>query len=166
MGAPPDGTLHETHHNPNEQQSLTESVTVELGNLGLLLMQLGRAAEAESAYCRAIATFELLWSANPDHIEIGSGLAGSLSNLGSLFMQSDQAAEAELAYRRAVAAYELLRSANPYHIEIKLGYAGSLCYIDRLQEAKHLVHEVLSILPNHPYANSLQQYIDELSGDD
>jgi tetratricopeptide (TPR) repeat protein len=53
-----------------------------LNNLGILLRAAGRADEAEVAYRRSVQIRESLWAANPKHIEIKAGYAGSLCNLG------------------------------------------------------------------------------------
>src|SRR5205085_2932157 len=49
-----------------------------LNNLGLLLSDAGRVADAGRAYRRSVEIREALWAANPEHVEIKVGYAGSL----------------------------------------------------------------------------------------
>ena len=54
-----------------------------LNNLGILLSDAGRVAEAERAYRRAVEIYEALRKANPENVGIGDGLGRALNDLGS-----------------------------------------------------------------------------------
>ena len=111
-------------------------------------------------YLRAsVQIREALWKANPENVEIGAGLGRPLNNLGSLLRAAGRVADAEAAYRHSVQIHEVLWKANPENVEIKAHYAGSLCTVGRLDEAERLVDEVLSLVPQHPYARQLKAFI-------
>jgi tetratricopeptide (TPR) repeat protein len=135
-----------------------------LNNLGLLLRAAGRVSEVEAIYRRSVALYDTLWRANPDNVEIGNGLGGALNSLGLLLRAAGRVSEAEAIHRRSVALCDTLWRANPGNVEVKAGYAGSLCAVGRFTEAKHLIDEVLALVPEHPYANQLRRYLDAHQG--
>ena len=131
-----------------------------LNNLGNLLRDVGREAEAEQVYRRSVEISEKLFQENPENVQIGDGLGGGLTNLGTLLRDAGREAEAEQVSRRSVEIREKLFRENPENVEIKAGYAGSLCSVGRFAEAKRLVDEVLALVPEHAYANQLKRYIE------
>lgn len=89
-------------------------------NRGILLAtDTTRAADAESSYREAIATFEKLTS-NRDDRAAFFRLAQTYNNLGTLLRQKpDQQANAELSYRKAIEVMEGLRREQPNRREYK-----------------------------------------------
>jgi len=89
-------------------------------NRGILLAaDATRAADAESSYRAAIATFEKLTS-NRDDRAAFFRLAQTYNNLGALLRQRpDQHADAEMAYRTAIEVMEGLRREQPHRREYK-----------------------------------------------
>ena len=77
----------------------------------------------------------------------------------TLLSADGRAKDAEAAYRRSVEILEELYRLNPGNIEIKTGFAGSLCSVGRFAEARKLVNEVLAVVPRHPYANQLDNWL-------
>lgn len=89
-------------------------------NRGILLAaDTTRAADAESSYRAAIATFEKLTSNRDDRAALFR-LAQTYNNLGSLLRQTpDQQANAETSYRKAIEVMEGLRREQPNRREYK-----------------------------------------------
>jgi tetratricopeptide (TPR) repeat protein len=116
-------------------------------------------ADAKVVYRRAVALWETLYAANPDHIEIASSLEKALTRLGIWLSDAGQVADAEAAYRRAVTLGEALYATHPNNVAIKVGYARSLCTVGQFTEARWLVNDVLELMPEHPDANQLRRYL-------
>ena len=72
-------------------------------NLGILLGETGKPAEAEAEYRKALALWQKLADDNPAVTEFRSGLAESHGCLGALLSKTGKPAEAEAEFRKAVA---------------------------------------------------------------
>ena len=68
--------------------------------------------------------------------------------------------EAESTFLRSVAVLEPLCAAHPETVGVKLGYARSLCGLHRYPEARGIVDEVLTDVPNHPQAEAVMRRIE------
>lgn len=113
-------------------------------NLGVLLRQKGRLAEAEAAYRGALAHA-------PDN-------GGLWHNLGNLLHELHRHAEAEAAYRRALAA-PAGASAETYR-----ALADLLRTQMRYPEAEHLTRRALDNYPDHPALTLLMAVICRQAG--
>ena len=121
-----------------------------LGNLGLLLKETNRPAEAEPLFRRALAIVEA--SHGPENPNV----ATSLNNLALLLWKTNRLTEAEYLYRRALAIY----AANPEHEPLSasavLGNLARLLHeTNRSAEAEPLFRRALAIYeashgPEHP----------------
>src|SRR5207253_835785 len=94
-------------------------------NLGLLLQELGRRADAEAAYRRAIELQEALARAFPAVPAYRGDLAHSQSNLGNVLNEADRRTDAEAAYRRAIELQDALAREFPNVPEHRGGLASS-----------------------------------------
>src|SRR5262249_31075372 len=83
------------------------------GNLALVLRDLGRRPEAESAVRKALAIQEPLAEEFPGFPEYRRELALSHNNLGSLLRELGRLPEAEAAHRRALALREPRAEESP-----------------------------------------------------
>ena len=109
---------------------------------------------------RAIAYGEALPTAHPEHLEIVNNIEVTLANLGLLLEDAGHGTEMEAACHRIVTLRESLYAANPDNVEIKVGYAASLGAVGQYAEAERLVDAVvLTLMPEHPYANQLRHDI-------
>ncbi len=92
-------------------------IRAELANnhldLGILLSQTGRAAEAEAEERNAIALYQKLSDDNPNAPGHKVGLAGALYYLGDVIRALGRLAEAREDYERAIAIHEKLVKENP-----------------------------------------------------
>ncbi len=82
-------------------------------NLGLLLAYLGKQAEAEAEYRKALAIYEKLAADFPAVPAYRQELAASYLNLGLLLVGLGKRAEAEAEYRQALAIQERLAADFP-----------------------------------------------------
>jgi predicted O-linked N-acetylglucosamine transferase (SPINDLY family) len=101
-------------------------------NLGACLSALGRSAEAEDAYRRAIA--------------LDSGLADAQANLGNLLTARGRMAEAESAYLSAL-------SIAPQNADVWRALAICRLADARLGPAREAVERALAIAPGHAQAH-------------
>ena len=126
------------------------------GNIGLVFRQLGRNADAESEFNKAIAILEPLAAAAPADAVVLRSLAASYNNLASLVDVVKPKAAAE-AYRKAISIQRSLVKADPldrfHQSELALTYnnLGVLatrsqdwknaerCYADAIQLQENLV---------------------------
>ena len=83
----------------------------------------------------------------------------ALANLGLVLDDAGHGTEMEAACYRIVTLREALYAANPDNVEIKVSYAASLCAVGQYAEAERLVDAVLTLMPEHPYANKLRHDI-------
>lgn len=100
-------------------------------NLGNLLKELGRLAEAKSCFDRAVAL-------RPDHPDIRN-------NLGVLLHEMGRFAEAESEFQRTLQAV-------PHHIEAWNNLGNLLKEIRYHDEAESAYRRVLALRPDHPEA--------------
>jgi tetratricopeptide (TPR) repeat protein/CHAT domain-containing protein len=120
-----------------------------LNSLGLVHWQLGKYAQAEEFYKRALAIDEKLAGA-------GQRVAIELDNLGLVLREQGKYAEAEAAHKRALAIFE--KVLGPSHVD--LGYAlhnlaGVYKELGKYAEAAELHKRALAIVEkargaNHP----------------
>ena len=110
-----------TPPSPNSAADLADSHN----NLGILLSETGRPAEAEAEYRTALAIQQKLADDNPAVTEFRSDLAGSHNNLGNLLSADGQAAEAEAEYRAALAIQQKLADDNPAVTDFRSRLANS-----------------------------------------
>jgi tetratricopeptide (TPR) repeat protein len=95
------------------------------GNLGNVLRDLGKRAEAEVAYRRALALQEQLVADFPALPEHRQGLARSYNNLGPVLVNLGRSAEAEAAFRQALAIREKLAADFPGVPDYRMELAGA-----------------------------------------
>ena len=115
-----------------EHVDIGDGLGTALNNLGVLLRDASRVAEAERAYRRAVEICEALWAANPENVDIANGLGTALNNLSDLLSDAGREAEAERTYRRSVEIYEALRAANPENVDIGSGLGLALSSLGNL----------------------------------
>ena len=122
-------------------------------NRGILLAtDTSRAADAESSYRAAAATFERLRS-NRDDRTASFRLAQTYNNLGTLLKQKpEQQANAESSYRRAIEIMEDLRREQPNRREYKEELAK---FYNNLGNLRVLRHEFESALVANQHALAL-----------
>ena len=130
-----------------------------LASAGFPLTNTQFAPTAIPFYRASSEVLDRLYRLNPGNVGIADGLARSLSNLGVLLSADGRAKDAEAAFRRSVEIREELYRLNPGNIEIKAGFAGSLGNVGQFAEARRLVNEVLAVMPRHPYANQLDNWL-------
>jgi tetratricopeptide (TPR) repeat protein len=94
-------------------------------NLGNLLRDLGKRAEAETAYRHAAVIQEKLAADFPAVPQYRLELAGSHNNVGILLADLGKRSEAEVAYRRALAIQEKLSADFPAVPQYRLELAKS-----------------------------------------
>jgi tetratricopeptide (TPR) repeat protein/tRNA A-37 threonylcarbamoyl transferase component Bud32 len=94
--------------------------------IGAIQEQLGRYAEAEEAYRRAIAVATDLAKQFPAELAYQQDLAAGFRGLGSVLKATGRLAEAEQTYRRAVDMQELLATTFPKIPDYRLGLALAL----------------------------------------
>lgn len=70
-----------------ENVRIGDGLGIALTNLGLLLSDAGRVAEAEQVYRRAVEISEKLFQENPENVEIKAGYARALC-LGGRFFEA------------------------------------------------------------------------------
>ena len=83
------------------------------GNLGLLLTDLGRFAEAERQHGKALALQAQLTAAHPNMPDYWEDFAGTCSNLAAVYKHSGRPAKAAELTRKAVTLNEKLAVAFP-----------------------------------------------------
>lgn len=139
-------------------------------NLGFVLEQRDRPAEAEASYRRAVV--------------LGPGLASARNNLGALLARSDRTAESvehlleairldpstpdaytnlsavfleRGAFADAARHARLALEANPRHADAHVNLAVALARLGDLPEARRHLDEALRIDPRHPNARANRQ---------
>jgi tetratricopeptide (TPR) repeat protein len=151
-----------------------------LRNMGSLLRNTNQLQGAERLYRRSIKIYEKIWRANP---ESGIRLGEVLTDLGDLMRSDGRQMGAEHVYRRSIKLYRSIWRANPHSVECGLGlsmtliklsnlmirsqaYGPVLIYnsrvdeaVRRCDEAEQTVSAVLNLVPNHPSAIQLKQFI-------
>ena len=94
-------------------------------NLGILLSDTGKPAEAEAEFRKALAIRQKLADDNPAVTEFRSGLADSHNDLGILLSNTGKPAEAEAEFRKALAIWQKLADDNPAVTGFRSNLAGS-----------------------------------------
>ena len=105
------------------------SVAIRLNNLGQLLQDTNRLADAEPLMRRALAIAEQ--SLGPDHPSVGT----CLHNLAQLLQATNRLTEAEPLYRRALAIAE--QSLGPNHPSTKTANPTTSCCSKKLKRECH-----------------------------
>jgi tetratricopeptide (TPR) repeat protein len=121
-------------------------------NLGLLLKDLAKRAEAEKEYRQALVIQERLVADFPTVPAYRQEVAGTHNNLGLLLADSGKPTEAETEYRRALAIQEELANTFPtvpaYRQDLALSHNnfGWMLYgLGRLAEAEEPYRKALAI---------------------
>jgi tetratricopeptide (TPR) repeat protein/tRNA A-37 threonylcarbamoyl transferase component Bud32 len=100
-----------------EAESPTDDVRAVLAwshsDIGVLLEESGKPAEALTAHRRALAIRQKLADANPSVTQFQAELAGAHNNIGIVLSQMGKPAEALAAYRHALAIRQALADASP-----------------------------------------------------
>jgi serine/threonine protein kinase/Flp pilus assembly protein TadD len=113
---------------------------------------LGRHAEAEEAYARALPLLEALAAESPGDAESREELALCHNNRGNLYQSRGRLAEAEAEYREARTLFAELVKGSPDIADYWDGFAGSgnnlgvvLHRLDRLDDADKALREALAV---------------------
>jgi serine/threonine protein kinase/Flp pilus assembly protein TadD len=121
--------------------------------VGDIQFRLGKPAEAEAAYARAISIQAELAARFPAVTEYRYELAASQTNRGALLLEIGRSAEAEQALRRALPVQEQLASDSPTEPHHRRSLAGTwnnlgmvLAATRRPQEAEHAFHQAAGLL--------------------
>ena len=103
-----------------------DDVAANYADLGPVEREMGRGADAESAFRKAIEIREKLLRDHPTVTHYQAGLARSYANLGVAQLASARPADAEVSHRKAIAIREKLVQDNPtradYQQELAISY--------------------------------------------
>jgi tetratricopeptide (TPR) repeat protein len=112
-----------------ELESPTDPVRAALGQcyngVGVALANLGKPAEALSAYRNALAIRQKLAEANPEVASYQNDLSSSYNNMGAHLYRAGNLSDASAAYLAAVNIRQKLLNANPSDSKMRLDLAGS-----------------------------------------
>ncbi len=117
--------------NPDSTQAARD-VAVSATRLGIFIVHLGQAGDAEKAfphYQRSLEIREKLLITNPDSAEASRDVSGSLVNLGNFLADRGQPGDAEQAlahYQRSLEIREKLRTAYPNDDQVARDVSVSL----------------------------------------
>jgi tetratricopeptide (TPR) repeat protein len=147
-----------------ETESPTDAVRAVLAQshnaIGVLLLAMGRSAEALQALQKALAIRQKLADANPTVATYQSNLATGHHNVGHLLMQTGKREEAMVSDRKALAIRQKLADANPAVADFQLQLAHShsvigllLAQTGRPEEAIKSHRKVLAIAQKLSDAN-------------
>jgi tetratricopeptide (TPR) repeat protein len=126
-------------------------------NIGILLFQTGKPAEALASYEQVRAIVEKLADAHPAVTQFRSDLAESHHEIGNVLSQTGKPAEALAAYERALAIRQKLADASLTVIAFQSDLASSVAKLGSMQrrggrpsQAVASFHRAISILERLP----------------
>lgn len=102
-------------------------------NLGYVLMEQRRPAEAKQASDESVLRYEKLLAGKPDDAKLRQDYVETCNNASLLMAQLGQTAEAEDYARRALAGQEKLLAANPTGLAARQGMGVMLTNLARIQ---------------------------------
>jgi eukaryotic-like serine/threonine-protein kinase len=131
-----------------------------LNELGIVLWQTGKPAEAEPEFRTAIAIQQKLADDNPGNTAFRVLLANSRVHLGNVLKLMGKVSDAEAEFRVAMAIYQKLADGNPEDNAFRDALAGSLnCLgavvrsVGRLTEAKRGYEQAIALLEQQVQQN-------------
>ena len=138
-------------------------VAASLNDLGNLLSITNNLKQAKNYYEEALQIRQELAKQNPEAYLLD--VAATLNNLTTLYLELGKKEDAEKAYQRAHDIYQKLASCHPkaYEIDYAMILLIGFNLLDKSEEDLEEAKAILGKYPEHPKAQELMSFIEELA---